>query len=136
MTELNDEVREMIGREHFGGILLFGENFADAEQTVCLVADMQETNRASGGLPMLIAVDQEGGSVVRIGYGSWGVGNMALGATGDPENARKSAAIFGSELGLMGIHVDFAPVMDVNSNPANPVIGVRSFSDDSEVTAK
>ena len=135
MTEMNDEVREMIGREHFGGILFFAENFADAEQTVRLVADMQETNRASGGIPMFFAADQEGGNIVRICFASCGVGNMALGATGDPENARRSAAILGGELGLLGIQVDFAPVLDVNSNPANPVIGVRSFSDDPEVVA-
>ena len=136
ITELNDEIRDMITRDHFGGILLFGENIQDAEQTLRLIADLQSTNRSGGGLPQMIFADQEGGSVNRISYGTLGVSNMALAATGDPENARRMAAVHGAELGLLGIHADFAPVMDVNSNPSNPVIGIRSFSDDPQLTAQ
>ena len=136
ITELNDEIREMLARDHFGGVLLFGENFADAEQTLRLVAEMQTANQAGGGVPMLIAVDEEGGSVARLSYGTVGVSNMALGATGDPENAKVMAGIHGEEIGLLGIHADFAPVMDVNNNAANPIIGVRSFSDDAQTVAE
>ena len=136
ITELNDEIRDMIGRDHFGGILLFGENIQDTEQTLRLIADLQSTNRSGGGLPQMFFVDQEGGSVNRISYGTLGVSNMALAATGDPESARRMAAVHGEELGLLGIHADFAPVMDVNSNPSNPVIGIRSFSDDPQLTAQ
>ena len=136
ITELNDEIREMVAREHFGGILLFGENFSDPEQTLRLVSDLQTTNRNSGGIPQLIFVDQEGGNVNRIPYSTIGVSNMALGATGDPENARQMAAIHGEEIGLLGIHTDFAPVMDVNNNASNPVIGIRSFSDDPQTVAQ
>ena len=136
ITELNDEIREMIRRDRFGGILLFGENFESAEQTVRLTADMQETNRDGGGIPLILFVDQEGGSVSRIGYATIGVSNMALAATGDPENARIMASIHGEEIGLLGIRADFAPVMDVNNNPANPVIGIRSFSDDPETVSE
>ena len=136
VTELNEEIRAMLAKEHFGGVLLFGENFADAEQTLRLIADMQEANRAGGGVPMLIAVDEEGGSVARLSYGVIGVSNMALGATGDPENARLMAGIHGKEIRLLGINVNFAPVMDVNSNAANPVIGIRSFSDDAQTVAE
>ena len=135
ITELNDEIREMLSRNHFGGILLFGENFADAEQTLRLISDFQTTNQAGGGLPQIFFVDQEGGNVNRIPYASQGVGNMALGATGDPENARTAAAIFGEELSLLGIQADFAPVVDVNNNPLNPIIGIRSFSDDPQTVA-
>ena len=135
ITELNDEIREMVRRDHFGGILLFSENFADAEQTLRLVADLQTVNRDGGGIPQLFLADQEGGAVSRINYGTKGVGNMALGATGDPENARIMAAIHGEELRLLGVRGNFAPVSDVNNNPANPVIGVRSFSDDPQVVA-
>ena len=136
ITELNDEIREMIARDHFGGILLFGENFADPEQSLRLVSDLQTVNRDGGGIPQLIFVDQEGGGVNRIPYSTIGVSNMALGATGDPENARKMAAIHGEEISLLGIQVDFAPVMDVNNNAANPVIGIRSFSDDPQTVAE
>ena len=129
ITELNDEIREMIARDHFGGILLFGENFEDPEQTLRLVADLQTVNQQGGGIPQLIFVDQEGGNVNRIPYSTIGVSNMALGATGDPENARTMAAIHGEEISLLGIHVNFAPVVDVNNNPANPVINTRSFGE-------
>ena len=61
---------------------------------------------------------------------------MALAATGDPENARKMANIYGTELSLLGINADYAPVLDVNNNPNNPVIGVRSFSDSPEIVSE
>lgn len=136
VTELNEEIRAMLAREHFGGVLLFGENFSNAEQTLRLTADMQEANQAAGGVPMLIAVDEEGGNVARLSYGVIGVSNMALGATGNPENARIMAGIHGEEIGLLGINVNFAPVMDVNNNASNPVIGIRSFSDGAQTVAE
>ena len=136
ITELNDEIREMIARDHFGGILLFGENLVDPEQSLRLVSDLQTTNRNGGGIPQLIFVDQEGGNVNRVPYSTIGVSNMALGASGDPENARKMARIHGEEIALLGIHTNFAPVVDVNNNAANPVIGVRSFSDDPQTVAQ
>ena len=135
VTELNDEIRESVSRNHFGGIVLFAENFQDPEQTIRLIADLQTSNQSGGGLPMLFFVDQEGGSINRIPYSTIGVSNMALGATGDPENARIMANIHGEEIGLLGIHADFAPVMDVNNNPSNPVIGIRSFSDDTQTVS-
>ena len=132
VVELNEALTAYIADHRFGGILLFAENCQDAEQTLKLVAGMQEANRAGGGLPMFIAVDQEGGTVTRLNYATRGVGAMTLTATGDPENAREMARIHGEDLALAGISVDFAPVMDVNDNAANPVIGVRSFGDDAQ----
>ena len=135
ITELNEPIREMLGRNHFGGILLFGENFVDPEQTIRLVSDLKTTNRAGGGLPQIFFIDQEGGNVNRIGFSTQGVSNMALGASGETENAKTMAAIHGEEIRLLGIHANFAPVMDVNNNPSNPVIGIRSFSDDPQTVA-
>ena len=66
ITELNEEIREMVSRNHFGGILLFGENISDAEQTLRLISDFQTTNQAGGGLPQIFFADQEGGSISRI----------------------------------------------------------------------
>ena len=135
ITELNEPIREMLGRNHFGGMLLFGENFVDPEQTIRLVSDLQTTNRAGGGLPQIFFIDQEGGNVNRIGFSTQGVSNMALAASGETENAKAMAAIHGEEIRLLGIHADFAPVVDVNNNPSNPVIGIRSFSDDPQTVA-
>lgn len=136
ITELNPEIREMMARNHFGGVILFRENFVDPEQTLRLISDFQAANREGGGIPLMIAVDEEGGNVARLNYGTIGVSNMALGATGNPENARIMAGIHGNEIALLGIHADFAPDMDVNNNAANPVIGIRSFSDDPETVAE
>ncbi|MCR4672466.1 MAG: glycoside hydrolase family 3 protein [Lachnospiraceae bacterium] len=136
VTELNDELRQALTEHHYGGTVLFSQNVRDAEQVVRLVADMQQTTVNGGGLPLLVAADQEGGNVSRLDFGTTGVGNMALAATGDPENSRTMASIFGEELSLLGINTDFAPVMDVNNNPSNPVIGVRSFSDSPEIVTE
>lgn len=136
VTELNDEIRACIAENHFGGTLLYAENCRDAQQTLRLVADIQESNRAAGGVPMLVCTDQEGGNVTQLGFGTTGPGSMALAATGDPGNAKAMAAIYGEELGLLGINTDFAPVMDVNNNPNNPIIGARAFSDTPETAAE
>ena len=135
ITELNGEIREMLARDHFGGILLFAENCQEAEQTLRLVSDFQSVNQNGGGIPLLFLADEEGGAVSRLNDGVKGVGNMALGAAGDPENVRIMAAVHGEELGLLRIGADFAPVVDINNNPANPVIGVRSFSDDAQTVS-
>ena len=129
VTELNDRIRECMAKYHFGGVLLFAENFRDAEQTLRLTSDLQQTNQEAGGLPLLVAADQEGGYITRLTYGTRGPGNMALAATGNPENAGTMASIYGKELSLVGVNTDYAPVMDINNNPNNPVIGVRSFGD-------
>ena len=135
ITELNDEIRACLHDYHFGGTLLFAQNCRDAEQVLRLVSDIQIENQKGGGLPMLVCADQEGGFVARLGFGTTGPGNMALAATGDPQSAGTMAAIYGEELGLLGINTDFAPVMDVNNNPGNPVIGIRSFSDSPQAVA-
>lgn len=136
VTELNDRIRECMAKYHFGGVLLFAENFRDAEQTLRLTADLQKTNLEAGGLPLLVAADQEGGYITRLTYGTRGPGNMALAATGNPEYARTMASIYGKELSLVGVNTDFAPVMDINNNPNNPVIGVRSFGDAPETVSE
>jgi len=133
---LNDYTRQYIADHRFGGILLFGENCGDAEQLLRLVADMQQANLEGGGLPMLMAVDQEGGTISRLSFGTSGTGNMTIAATGNTENARAMGRVFGEEMALLGLTTDFAPVVDVNDNAANPVIGVRAFSDDADVVAK
>ena len=136
VIELPEEVREAISRDSLGGIILFAENCAENEQTARLVNAMQEANQASGKphpIPLLIAADQEGGAVTRLGQGTKWIGNMAMTATGDPENAAAAAGCMGQELAALGINTDFAPVLDVNNNPGNPVIGTRSFSDDPEM---
>ncbi len=127
---------DMFNHHRFGGVILFTANLEDAQQSQELISQIQEINRANGGLPMIFTLDQEGGSVARLSYGTTGVGNMALAATGDPENARTMAEIYGEEISALGFNADYAPVVDVNSNPSNPIIGIRSFGDTPEVVSR
>lgn len=137
VTELNGELSGVIKKYHFGGVILFAQNLSSTDQMVRLTNQLKDSNAAGGNnVPLLIATDQEGGSVVRLGSGCRMTGNMALGAANDEQAAYDTGDILGSELASVGINVDFAPVMDTNSNPKNPVIGLRSFSDDPARVAK
>ena len=132
VTVLSDEMRQYISEHRYGGMLLFGGNCVDAEQTLRLSSALSAATVDGGGIAPLVAADQEGGYVARFDFGTTGVGNMALGATDDPECAREMSRIFGEEMQSIGINVDLAPVVDVSNNPRNPDVGVRSFGDDPE----
>ena len=133
---LHASVAAMLKKHAFAGIILFAQNTQNAEQTLRLTQALQNANQKTGRTQLLIAVDQEGGKITRLATGTQTPGNMALGAIGDPSAAREASSIIGSELRSIGINVNFAPVMDVNNDPANPVIGVRSFSDSPALAAK
>jgi beta-N-acetylhexosaminidase len=126
VTNLNDEIKSEIKNKHIGGVILFAENFKSKAQSTHLISTMQE----QAEIPLMISVDQEGGLVTRIPFMPQMPGNMALGATNNPALAKEVGIGIGSELRSLGIHVNFGPVLDVNNNPNNPVIGVRSFGDD------
>ncbi len=137
VTELNDEIRDSIKRNQFGGVILFSQNSQNARQLKSLTDDMQSANLEGGALARLfISIDQEGGYITRLVTGTQMPGNMALAATRDPQNAGKSAAVMAKELTACGINVDFGPDVDVNDNPDNPIIGVRSFSDDPNIVSE
>jgi beta-N-acetylhexosaminidase len=127
-TSLNDSNRALVQGLHLGGVTLFARNIDSALQVAQLDAELQTI---ADPVPLFISVDQEGGLVVRVTDGASILpGNMALGATGDSSLARRVAEASASELLAMGINMDLAPVVDVNTNPLNPVIGVRSFGSD------
>ncbi|HET6626539.1 MAG TPA: glycoside hydrolase family 3 N-terminal domain-containing protein [Nocardioidaceae bacterium] len=131
--------REIIERYHLGGILYFAwtHSVDDPVQAAGLSNGIQDVMSTTGaGIPGMISIDQEGGLVARLlEPATQTPGNMALGATRDVQGARDLAAIQGKELAAIGVTQNFAPVADVNINPANPVIGVRSFSSDPQLTA-
>jgi beta-N-acetylhexosaminidase len=111
-----------------GGIIYFARNTGSVAETATLSRKLQEMATSFGNLPLLISTDQEGGPVVRLDRGlPLMPGAMSLGATGDPDLAFRVAHGTGTQLRAAGISVNLAPVLDVNDNPANPVIGVRSF---------
>ena len=132
-TVMNDEVYRIIEDYNFGSIILFSDNIKETEQSYHLTMAMQEAATKDGGIALIICADQEGGSVYRLGSGTALPGNMALGATYAANGTRyayEAGKIIGSELDAVGINGNLAPVVDVNSNANNPVIGLRSYSDD------
>lgn len=135
--ELHPELDALIADCHLGGLVLFARNIESPAQTARLTAALQDAARRRGLPGLLLAVDQEGGRVARLtedkGFTEF-PSAMALGATGDPALAYQAAQALASEMRAVGINANFAPVLDVNNNAANPVIGTRSFGfDPSEV---
>ncbi len=126
---------EVVEKYNLGGVLYFAwsGNTANPQQVAGLSNGLQQTamREDGNGIPLAVTIDQEGGLVARIGPPATVLpGNMALGATADANLARAQGEILGSEMRAMGINVDFAPVLDLNSNPDNPVIGIRSMGED------
>jgi beta-N-acetylhexosaminidase len=118
------------------GAILFSRNLCDAAQSRALVDGLQSA-RAPGALPLLIGVDQEGGTVSRIdAFGTTTPSAMSLGASGDPVLTQSVYSLIGDELAALGFTMDFAPVADVNTDPRNPVIGVRAFGARAEIVAQ
>ncbi|MBM9621491.1 glycoside hydrolase family 3 protein [Streptomyces zhihengii] len=131
---------ELIERYHVGGIIYFAwaHNTRDPHQIAELSNGIQRAGLAQPTpVPLLISTDQEHGIVARVGKPATLVpGAMALGAGGSRSDARTAARIAGSELAAMGIVQNYAPVADVNVNPANPVIGVRSFGSEPDAVSR
>ena len=135
-TEMNDEVYSIVEEYNFGAVILFSNNVKENEQTFRLTQALQEAATKNNGIPLIITADQEGGNVCRLGSGTALPGNMALGATyakNGTKYAKMAGRIIGSELSVLGINTNLAPVVDVNSNANNPVIGLRSFGDDPDM---
>lgn len=124
---LNGGVTEVMDDQQPGGFIVFDKNITDAKQLTTFTDQLQ---KAAGDIPLLVGIDQEGGVVKRIPGGTNLPGNMALGATGQPELAKQAGKVTGTELSALGINLNFAPVLDVNINPDNPIIGIRSFGSD------
>ena len=135
-TTMNDEVYDIVQEYNFGAVILFANNVKETEQTLELTKALQDAATKDNGIPMIITADQEGGNVVRLGSGTALPGNMALGATYasfGTKYAKAAGQIIGSELSVLGINTNLAPVVDVNNNANNPVIGLRSFGDDPDI---
>lgn len=132
------EATQLVRTHHLGGVILFGRNVQDPYQVADLTRSLQQLATGSGtGVPLFVAVDQEGGTVVRLRNGVTVMpGAMALGASGSEELAFAAGSVTARELLAVGVNMNFAPVVDVNNNPANPVIGVRSFGEDPTLVAR
>jgi beta-N-acetylhexosaminidase len=119
--------------EGLGGVVLYAWNVESREQLGRLTGDLRSERP-----DLVIAIDEEGGDVTRLeaDTGSSYPGNGALGVVDDVELTERVAVSLGTELAEAGLNLDFAPVADVNTNPQNPVIGIRSFGSDGEVVGR
>ena len=134
---LTQTMRRNLEQYPVGGIVVFKKNIQDENQLSFLIADFQSASK----IPMIVAVDEEGGSVARLAnHEAFSLPKYKsareIGETGDPEQARQMGQTIGGYLRAYGFHLDFAPVADVDSNPDNPVIGRRAFSTDVQQTAQ
>ena len=132
------DVKALIRELGVGHVVLFARNVAGPEQVAELVRELQSAAReARHERPLLVAVDQEGGRVARLKE-PWTVwpAARAVGRAGSEETTRRMGVAIADELTACGIRWDFAPCVDVDTNPRNPVIGDRSYGDDPELVSR
>lgn len=130
----NEEAKKLIQEIKVGGIIYYtwSNGLSSPEQIKLLSEELQHLSP----IPLLIATDQEGGIVTRASKGfTVFPGNKSLGMTGDPTLAEQAAIATGLELLSVGINMNLAPVIDVNNNPKNPIIGIRSFGENPQTVA-
>lgn len=132
-AELNEATIWQINEIKPGGIIYFSRNIQNPGQLKNLSLKLQQLS----SIPLFISTDQEGGAVMRLVDGvTVFPGNMALGATRSATLSYQAGRITGEELYLLGINMNLAPVLDVNNNPNNPVIGLRSFGEDPNLVSE
>lgn len=126
-TDLNEEIKTYINDLKIGGFILFSRNIEDEQQLLNLLNSIKEENRNSN-IPLFLSIDEEGGKVSRLPSSFVRLPEaMDVGNKDDEEISYKFGEIIGVRLKSLGFNVNFAPVLDINSNPSNPVIGTRSF---------
>ncbi|KYG35089.1 beta-N-acetylhexosaminidase [Alkalihalobacillus trypoxylicola] len=131
------EMKELIEKYHVGNIILFARNIGTPDEVKALTTELQQIAARFQEKPLLICVDQENGVVRRLSKGTTILpGAMATAATNQSDYAFELGRICGEELMELGINWNLAPVLDVNNNADNPVIGVRSFGENPEKVAE
>ncbi|HSC79589.1 MAG TPA: beta-N-acetylhexosaminidase [Chitinolyticbacter sp.] len=126
----NAHIERLIRDYHVGGVILFRRNVDNPRQVAALCRRLQEINAEVSGIPLMIGIDQEGGMVARIEEGLTPLPSaLAYQAAGSSIDCEALSRVGAAELAALGININFAPVLDVNNNRANPVIGVRAFGE-------
>ncbi len=135
-TEPNDVTRQLIEEYHVGGFIFYKDNIQDTKQALTLFNGLKTANQ-NKAVPLFLSVDEEGGRVSRMpGELTKLPAARKIGNTGSEELAGQIGGIIGQELAGFGLNLDFAPVLDVNSNPDNPVIGDRAFGTKPEIVSR
>ena len=140
VTQAGDMTREGVTAHPVGGIVYFAQNLLDPEQTTTMLANVKQFYADAGNVAPFIAVDEEGGTVVRVAdneaFGAQDVGDAsALGSASDTEAAKRAAEQIADYLMPLGFNLDFAPVADVVDPLRSDTMGLRSFSSDAAVAA-
>ena len=141
VTQAGDMTREGVAAHPVGGVVYFAQNLLDPEQTTTMLANVKQFYADSGNVAPFVAVDEEGGTVVRVAgneaFSVQDVGDAsALGSAGDTEAAKRAAEQIADYLALLGFNLDFAPVADVVNPLRSDTMGLRSFSSDAAVRAE
>ncbi len=126
----------LIREHHVGACYLSNDNLHSPRQAARLSAALQRYALGASQLPLLLAADQEGAWTILTPYSCPGPGNMGLGAAREPEHTRAMFGVFGREMRAVGLNLDLAPVADANTNPQNPIIGMRSFGEPPDLVAR
>jgi len=137
-VRLNAEIEDLILHRHIGGVILFDRNYENPDQLYALIRDMQALALGkANGIPLFVSVDQEGGRVSRLQSPFSDFPDAAcLGRAKSEGLAFRFGQTLARELKAVGINMDFVPVLDVNTNPDNPVIGSRALSGSAEWAAR
>ncbi|MEK3708121.1 beta-N-acetylhexosaminidase [Paenibacillus sp. FSL R7-0198] len=135
-TTLDDQAKLMITDQKVGGIIFYANNVSTLDGTAKFVQSIKEANQ-SNPVPIFMSVDQEGGKVSRMPETVESIpSSRKVGETKDSVLAETMGELLARQVQLAGFNVDFAPVLDVNSNPKNPVIGDRSFGNSAELVSR
>lgn len=127
-SEISETAKAMIATYHVGGFVFYKDNIKDSRQLIELTNSLKAANAATGAPPLWLSVDEEGGRVTRMPPELVKVpAAEKIGKADNPELAQNIGQTLGKGLTALGMNMNFAPVLDVNSNPNNPVIGDRSY---------
>ena len=135
-TSIDPTIQDFIQKKYIGGVILFSRNVSTAQQVLNLTNSIKDTNK-SNKIPLFISVDEEGGLVSRLPKEFIKLPkNSYIGEIDNPKFSYDIGKSIGKELSSLGYNMDFAPVMDINSNPKNPVIGARSFGNNEKIVSE
>lgn len=133
---MNEQERLMIESNHIGGFILYGSNIESPSQLLSLTNSLRLTNSVNK-IPLFISVDEEGGRISRIPKEIKNISsNKVIGRINNEEFSYELGELLGEKVKAFGFNMDYAPVLDINSNPKNPVIGDRAFGAEEKVVSK
>lgn len=131
----NDHIKEMIEQYHIGGFILFKRNIKNSQQTLTLINSIKNAN-SNKNIPLFLSVDEEGGLITRMPKELKNIPNSKkIGQVSNKDFSYELGRSLGLKLHSFGFNMNFAPVLDINSNPKNPVIGIRSFGSNEEIVS-